>query len=456
MELRKIFFGLAFSGVIFMSDIAMAQVQPPQEPDDIALNTDAFQDSFYEALKQKGIENYDRAVISLEKCLQLQPNNPVIFFELGKNYLKLKQYAKAYEYFDKAAQLDPKNRWYLQGMYDVCYETKDYNKAITIVEKLIPFKADYREDLLSLYMTTQQFDKALDLINQLNDEIGKSEIRDNYKAQILQDAKYQGPEKANLIAQIKKNPKEESNYISLIFLYSESNQEEKAMEVAKQLEKEIPTSDWAQVSLFKFHLNNGEGDAAVKAMNQVLESKKIDGKIKHRILNEFLIFAIDKPQYDAALEKAIGYFSNDNTVEVPKELGKFYQNKKMWDKAARYYAIQLDNHPDDVEAAMLLLQAYTEKGDFSALATKADGLLELFPLQPQFYYYSGLAHNQRKEFKKAKDALEAGLEYLVGDTDLEINMNIQLGEAYNGLGDQKKKEQYFLKAEKLIQQQKKK
>lgn len=447
---------MAFSGVMFMSDLAVAQVQPPQEPDDIALNTDAFQDSFYDALKQKGIENYDRAVISLEKCLQLQPNNPVIFFELGKNYLKLKQYPKAYEYFDKAAQLDPKNRWYLQGMYDVCYETKDYNKAITIVERLIPFKADYKEDLVSLYMNTQQFDKALDLINQLNDEIGKSEIRDNYKAQILQDAKYQGPEKANLIAQIKKNPKEESNYISLIFLYSESNQEEKAMEVAKQLEKEIPTSDWAQVSLFKFHLNNGDGDAAVKAMNQVLGSQKIDGKIKHRILNEFLIFAIDKPQYDAALEKAIGYFSNDKTVEVPKELGKFYQNKKMWDKAAKYYAIQLDNHPDDVEAAMLLLQAYTEKGDFAALATKADGLLELFPLQPQFYYYSGLAYNQRKEFKKAKDTLEAGLDYLVGDTDLEINMNIQLGEAYNGLGDQKKKEQYFLKAEKLIQQQKKK
>ena len=59
-------------------------------------------------------------------------------------------------------------------------------------------------------MNTQQFDKALDLINELNDQVGKSDIRDNYKAQILQDAKYQGPEKANLIEQIKKNPKEET------------------------------------------------------------------------------------------------------------------------------------------------------------------------------------------------------------------------------------------------------
>jgi len=82
-------------------------------------------------------------------------------------------------------------------------------------------------------------------------------------------------------------------------------------------------------------------------------------------------------------------------------------------------------------------------------------MIELFPLQPQFYYYSGLAHNQLKEFKKAKDTLEAGLDYIVSDADLEINMNIQLGEAHAGLGDQKKKEMYFVKAEKLIQQKKK-
>src|SRR5690606_553811 len=112
-------------------------------------------------------------------------------------------------------------------------------KAIDIVKRLIPFKADYKEDLVSLYMNTQQFDKALDLINELNETVGKSEMRDNYKMAILRDAKYQGAEKDNLVAQIAKDPKNESNYIALIYLYSESNQEEKAMEVAMQLEKEI-------------------------------------------------------------------------------------------------------------------------------------------------------------------------------------------------------------------------
>ena len=374
------------------------------------------------------------------------------------NWVKIicykKKYKDAYDNFEKVTQMDPKNRWAWVGMYDVCYDTHDYNQAIIIVQKLIEFKADYKEDLTSLYMNTQQYDKALELINELNEKVGRSDKRDLYKADILRDAKYQTAEKNNLLDQIKKFPKEESNYISLIYLYSQSNQEEKALEIAKKLEKEIPTSDWAQVSLFKFHLNNNDGDNAVKAMNIVLPSKKIDPKIKHRILNEFLLFAKNNPKYEPDLDKAIGYFDNDKEVKVAKEIGKFYAGKANWPKAVKYFEMHLKNAPEDMETLLLLLQAYTENNQFDALAKKADELTQLFPTQPQFYYYAGLAYNQLTSFKKATDILETGLDFVIDDTALEINFNIQLGEAYNGLGDMKKKEKYFTKANELINKQK--
>lgn len=434
--------------------LGAASLEAQTNPEDIALSNDEFQNLFYESLTQKGIENYDKAVVALEKCLKLQPNNATIFFELGKNYLAQKKYKDAYDNFEKATKIDPKNKWFWVGLYDVCYETKDWQQAIVIVTKLVEFKKDYEEDLVSLYMNTQQFDKALALINKLNDNVGKSDMRESYKMQILRDSKYQGAEKENLIAQIKKYPKEESNYVALIFLYSESNQEDKATQVAKALEREIPNSDWAQVSLFKQHLNNGDGPNAIKAMNLVLASNKIDSKIKHRILNEFLIFVKDKPEYDKDLEKAIGYFDTDREVQVAKEIGKFFHTKKNWDKTIRYYEMHLRSYPDDIETQLLLLQAYTEKTDFTTLAKKAEVLAEAYPLQPQFYYYAGLANNQLGNFKKAKDLLESGLDYVVDDAATEINFNIQLGEAYNGLGDMKKKELYFSKAEKLLKNKK--
>jgi tetratricopeptide (TPR) repeat protein len=446
--MNKIFFTFFF-GILFSTSI-LAQT----EPDAIALADDAFQNAFYESLLQKGIENYDKAIVALEKCKKLEPNNDVVFFEMGKNYLAQKNYKDAYDSFEKATKINSQNKWYWVGMYDVCYETKDFTQAIVIVTKLIEFKKEYKEDLVSLYMNTQQFDKALALINELNDTVGKSDQRENYKTQILRESKFQNTERDNLIAQIKKYPKEESNYVALIFLYSENNQEDKALEITKQLEKEIPTSDWAQVSLFKYHLNNNDGVNGAQSMNKVLASSKIDSKIKHRMLNEFLIFIKDKPEFDTDLEKAISYFDSDKEVKVAKEIGKFYHNKFNWDKAIKYYEMHLKSSSEDIETQLLVLEVYTEKLQFDVLVKKSESLQELFPSQPQFYYYAGLAYNQLGQFKKAKDSLETGLDYVIDDKALEINFNIQLGEAWAGLGDLKKKETYFLKADALMKQKK--
>jgi len=450
--MKKIVLYSFLFGMFFIPNVLLAQT----EPEDVATVSDEFENYYYESLKQKGIENYDKAIEALEKCKNIQPENPIVFFELGKNYLSQKKYKDAYDNFEKVSKIDPKNRWAWVGMYDVCYDTRDFNQAIIIVQKLVEFKPEYREDLTSLYMNTQQFDKALDLINELNETVGKSEKRELYKADILRDAKYQGSEKANLIDKIKKNPKDEANYIALIYMYSQSNQEEKALDVAKQLEKEIPTSDWAQVSLFKFHLNNNDGDKAVKSMNVVLASDKIDKKIKHRILNEFLIFSKNNPQYDTDLDKAISYFDNDKEVRVAKEIAKFYQSKKDWNKAIKYYEMHLKNATDDMETILLLMQAYTENLQFDTLAKTSDEQLQLFPTQPQLYYYNGLANNQLKNHKKAKEVLESGIDFIIDDTVLEINFNLQLGEASSGLGDMKKKDLYFSKANQLIEKQKRK
>jgi len=425
------------------------------EPEDIAMATDEYQDSFYESLKQKGIENYDKAIVSLEKCIKLKPNDAVAYFELGKNYLSLKEYQNAQNAFEKATQLDPKNKWFWLGIYDVSYETKNYPLAIETIQKIIVFDEEYKDDLISLYMITNQYDKALTAINEMNDKFGKSSDREIYKAQILSQGKYQNAEIDNLIQQIKKDPKEESNYLNLILLYSKNNENEKSLEVAKQLAKEIPNSEWAQVSLFKTYLDANQADKAIKSMNVILASSKIDSKIKHRTLNEFLIFVNKNPQYSTDLEKAISYFDNDPNVDVAKEIGKFYHSKGQFENAIKYYEKDLKaNSETDRETNLLLLDAYSKANQFEPLTKRAMTMIEVYPSQPQFYYYAGLGNNQLKQFKNAKTVLEMGLDYVVDDAKLEADFNIQLGEAFNGLGDTRKKEEYFLKANELLKKKK--
>ena len=376
------------------------------EPEEIAMVSDEFQDSFYESLLQKGIENHDKAIVALEKCLVSQSNNATVHFELGKNYLALKQYENAYQSFLKATQIEPKNKWFWTGIYDLSFQTKNYERAMTAVQQLILFDERNKDDLIPLYMATNQLEKALTLIGEMNAKYGKTQDRTQFKNQILLATKNQ-------------------------------------------------SSDWKELGDFKNYLDANDGNQAVQTMNSILANAQIPNAVKHRVVNEFLIFAYTNPQYEGALENVISVFDSDKEINVAQAIGKFYQNKNNIENAIRFYELALQKEVGIVETNLLLLQAYTTAKQFQKLAKKAEEGTELYPSQAYFYFYFGLANNQMRQFNKAKEALETGLDFVIDDLDLEINFNLQLAEAYNGLGDFKKKDNFFAKADQLIQQKKK-
>ena len=280
------------------------------EPEEIAMVSDEFQDSFYESLLQKGIENHDKAIVALEKCLVSQPNNATVHFELGKNYLALKQYENAYQAFLKATQIEPKNKWFWTGIYDLSFQTKNYERAMTAVQQLILFDERNKDDLIPLYMATNQLEKALTLIGEMNAIYGKSQERTQFKNQIL---------------------------------LATNNQ----------------SSDWKELGDFKNYLDANDGNQAVQTMNSILANAQIPNAVKHRVVNEFLIFAYTNPQYEGALENAISVFDSDKEINVAQAIGKFYQNKNNTEKAIRFYELALQKEVGIVETNLLLLQAYT-------------------------------------------------------------------------------------------------
>ena len=420
-----------------------------ENPDAIALVDDQLENNFYEAMKQRGIENYDKAIVAIQKCIEKEPTNAAFQYELGKNYLSLKNYVNAESAFKKAVELDNKQRWYWNGLYDVYYQTKDFQKSIPIVEKLIEFDANMKEDLVSLYMNTNQHAKAFELLNNMESSSKLTRTMEFYKLRLLETNKLAKPQKEQLEDAIKKNPKVEQNYIDLIVFYTNLNQEEKAFEVAKQLEREIPSSDWAHVSLVKFHLNNNDGENASKSMFKVLENDRMDLKIKHRVFNEFLIFAVKNSTYLKEIDKAIPYFDNDKEINVAKEVAKFFWKKNDLEKTAYYFEKGIKRNSDDVEAMELYLEVLIQKQDFLLVTKKSEEYLESFPTQSGFYFYAGLGYNQLKEYKKAKNNLENGLDFVVENPSLEANFYKQLIISCENLNDNAKKQVYTNKLKQL-------
>jgi len=420
-----------------------------QNPEDIALEENKTEDYFFEALTQRGIENYDKAIIALQKALEKEPKNAAFLFELGKNQLDAKNYIAAEMAFKSAIEIDAKQRWYWNGLYDIYYQTKAFDKAIGVVQKLVEFDPNMREDLVSLYMTTDQKEKALALLKEMEATAHLTKTMEFYKLKLERSTEFAAPKKETLELGIKEHPKYEQNYIDLINLYLSFNQEDKAFEVARALEKEIPSSEWAAVSLVKFYLNANDGTKASQAMFTVLQSTKMDFKIKHRVFNEFLIFTVNNPVYFKEVDAAIPYFDSDTSLSVASEVAKFFWKKKDLDKAAYYFEKAIQQKPDAVESINYYLEVLQQKQDFQRLVRKAIEFSELFPTQSNYYYYAGWGCNQVKNYQKAKEYLENGLDFVVDDQPLEVLFYEQLIISCENLKDTTGKQRYSSKLKQI-------
>lgn len=81
--------------------------------------TDRFQEVFFEAIKQKGIENYDRAEALFLEAKKLDPLSPVIDHELAKVLFKAKRYPQAERYALDAVRARPEEYWFVETLMDI-------------------------------------------------------------------------------------------------------------------------------------------------------------------------------------------------------------------------------------------------------------------------------------------------------------------------------------------------
>src|SRR5690606_15644296 len=122
--------------------------------------SDDFQEHFFEALKQKGVENYQRAADEFLRCKKLDADNEVVDYELGRIYIKLRQYDRAEEYLlqavEKRAEL-----WYLDALFGLYELEGETDKAIAIGKRLADSDSQYKENLVRIFANAGRYEEAL-------------------------------------------------------------------------------------------------------------------------------------------------------------------------------------------------------------------------------------------------------------------------------------------------------
>ncbi len=451
MMKHKIHMVYLLLAMLVVPQINFAQVDFNKTPDDDLGNvSDEYQELFFEALKQKGIENYDKAVTALLKCLDMDDSDPILYFELGKNYNKLKNFGAAEDALRKAVKKEPDNEWYLDELYEAYAQQKNYDKAIKTVKQLVKFHPDYKEDLASIYVQTKRYKDALKVLDEIDEELGVSDVRDRLRNQIYNATGRKKEQIENLEERVENNPESEKNYLALIYRYSESNEKKKAFETAKKLLKINPESQLVHLALYKFYLDENEAKKAIESMKVVLNSRQIKPESKAKVLSDFVKFVAENQQYEQDLVEIASLVTDTATDgKTLVELAQYYLIKGEKDKALKYYmeAQSLETGNFGLLRNILLLHVDLEQ--YAEAERKSDEALEKYPSQPVLYLINGVALNRLGRASDAVDSLDAGLDYIIDNTKMEGDFYKQLSKAYTTLNNLEKAKTFSDKAKAL-------
>ncbi len=136
--------------------------------------TDEFQENFFEGLKQKGIQNYDRAIDLFLKCKQLEPDNSVVDYELAKAYLQDKKYIQAQQYAVEALLSEPTDYWYLDNLLTIL--DKQGSPWASIKEQIPYGNNKLRENMAVSFFKMKKYEEALSVLKEIDNAPLTSEL----------------------------------------------------------------------------------------------------------------------------------------------------------------------------------------------------------------------------------------------------------------------------------------
>ena len=93
---------------------------------------------------------HDLAVCAYEQAIDLAPNTPTLYNELGTAMLTFENYPRAICCFEKALELDPSNTEFTNQLAEAFYRWKNYDRALLHFKKVLAQNPKCTETLLRI------------------------------------------------------------------------------------------------------------------------------------------------------------------------------------------------------------------------------------------------------------------------------------------------------------------
>ena len=437
MRILTIFFLIVLS---FPAD-SLAQVSPAdsiQKPPDQDKSR-KFEALFFDGIKEKAVENYDKAISIFNKCKELKPSEGIVYVELAKCHSALKDLLNAEKNYKLALEHLPEKRhkFVLIELYDQYKQQKDPLEALGIASKLNedPY---YQLESVKINQLLGRFDEALQELNELEKEHPFYAEFHKYRYEIYSERERPDEAIAFYEGKTKNQPENVWNYCKLIEFLMMDGQAEKALKTADKLDAKKTGNAQAWLCLSKFYIEADKKDKATSYVKKILSDKFISEKAKFKTLEEYRAYVGEHPELQSELLSML-----NDALEMEKsaasnlENARYYEDKDP-EKGLAFYRSALEDQPNNFKLLKKVALMELEQGNLKRAVKVAQQARSLFPGQAVFYYVAGKAKLGSKEYQQAITDLKEALSYLYDDKMLEKNIKQALAKAYQALGNEDK------------------
>ena len=406
--------------------------------------------AFTSATKNAIFGQYRQAIRDFNECLKYKRNSPAIYYMLSSIYLNAGDIKLAEKHADSAVFYDKTgNKWYLLHLANIYNFQSKIDSSINIYEKLViidPKDMDIKYKLALMYEQVEEFDKALVILEKIEETVGVNENVLISKHKIYRKTGREKEAVDQLKSAIEYYP---DNYNLLGLLaeyYADIGDYELAEKYYNILLNADPENNKTQLSYAEFLRENNQLEDAFNYYRDAINNDNIDLDIKISLLVRFIRNDSIFDYFNNYIEKLIENLKNkyEKDIKVRTLSADFYIKNNELELAENELntVLEIDSNNYLIWEQLLYIENALDKYD--DIIENCNEAIKIFKEEPTFYLFGGIALIQKGKNNEAVDILENGIKYAKNNSQ-QVQFYNFLGEAYKNLNDFKKSDNNFEK-----------
>ena len=397
---------------------------------------------FFEAQRLKSLEDYKKSVELIEQCITIDPLNAAANFELAQLYMRTEQLEPALFYANQAYKLDPTNTWILHSLAQLNLALGNSDSELNAYKELVklePSNIENQYSLAQVYARNEQYKKAIQIYDVLEKRAGVTEELSVMKERLYIALGDLDSAADQLQVLIDAYPSTIRFRGMLAELYQANNFIEKALLIYTEILSLDPAEPRANIALAEHYRLKNDFNKAFKYLNYCFDDSSFNVEVKFQILVSYFQLAKTDESYltllYALLDKAIERHPNEASFHAL--YGDMYYQKTDVANAYNSYSKSLELGATEYLIWNRCLIMGLELQKYSEVISKGEKAIELNPVQPMLYLFTGLAYSINNEQAKAVKLFNKGVNYVVNNRPLKAEFYNYLGDAYHSLNQHK-------------------